>query len=179
MGEPAGETDKPRLGGDHVSAVLGAGVRAQAPNVDDRAGAAALEVRQAGLGAIEGAFEDDAHDLAPFGERHLVERLLPPQRRIVDETVDAAEALGRRRRHFLHGDRIGDIADAGDGLAASVFDRAHHGVGLRAIGSRIDDDRRAAGCQFERDRAPDVAPGAGDDGDAAGEFVIRSHQLFS
>ena len=74
--ERAGEADEAGLGGDDVRAARRAGVGGEAADIDDRAGAARLEMRQAGLHAMERAVEDDADDLAPFRKRHVVERLL-------------------------------------------------------------------------------------------------------
>ena len=98
----------------------------------------------------------------------------PTQCCVVDKTVDAAEALRRRRGHTRHGGRIGDVAETCDRLAAADFDRIHHRIRFRAIRSRIDDDGRAAGRQFERDRASDVAPAPVTMSDTAGEFQVKA-----
>ena len=60
----------------------------------------------------------------------------PPQRGVVDETVDAAETLDRGRHHALHRGRIGDVANAGERPAAGRLDLAHHGVRFRAMFER-------------------------------------------
>ena len=59
-------------------------------------------------------------------------------------------------------------------LAAGRLDLAHDGVGFRLVGARIHHHRRAGGGQLARDGAADIASGAGDDGDFAGEFVAFS-----
>src|ERR1700721_2085848 len=58
--EPAREADQAGLGGDDVQAVARAAMAAQAAEIDDRAGAALLEMRQAGFHAQERAVERDA-----------------------------------------------------------------------------------------------------------------------
>jgi len=55
----------------------------------------------------------------------------------------------------------------GERLAAGALDLARDGLGLLQIRACIDDDRRATIRKRERDAAPDIAAGAGDDGDAA------------
>ena len=86
--------------------------------------------------------------------------------------------LDRRIRHRLHRRGIGDVADMDQRLAARRLDLARDGLGLGAVAARIDHDGRAALRQRQRDRAADIAPRAGDDGDLAGEFVVR-HVLGS
>ena len=105
------------------------------------------------------------------GVAHLGERLFAPQRRVVDEDIDTAELLDGRIRHRLHRYGVGDVADMDQRLAAGGLDLARDGVRLGAVAARVDHDRGAALRQRQRDRAADIAPGAGDDGDLAGEFL--------
>ena len=51
------------------------------------------------------------------------------------------------------------------------------GVGLRLVGTHVHHHRRAAGGKMQRDGAADIAAGAGDDGDLAGEFVVAAHDI--
>jgi hypothetical protein len=74
-----------------------------------------------------------------------------------------------RRHHAVDRRRIGDIGDHADGLATPGRDLGRDGVRLGLVGPRIDDDRRAVLGQHQRDGAPDIAPGAGHQRDAAGE----------
>ncbi len=128
--ERAREADQPGLGGDHVRAVLGAGMRREAADIDDGAGLALAQLRQAGLHAVEGAVEHDRHDLAPFLVAQLLERLLAAQRRVVDENIDAAEPLHRGGRHLLHRLGVGDVGGDRERLAAGLLDLAHDRLGL-------------------------------------------------
>ena len=84
----------------------------------------------------------------------------------------------RGLRHRLDRGRIGDIAEDSDRLAAGRLDLAHDAVGFRLVGARIDHHRRAGGGELARDGAADIASGAGDDGDFAGEFVAIAHDVI-
>ena len=57
------------------------------------------------------------------------------------------------------------------GAAPAALDLARHRLRLLHVGTGIDHHRRAAGGERERNAATDVAPGAGDDGDAACELL--------
>ena len=103
--------------------------------------------------------------------RHVLERLLGAHRRIVDEDVDAAEARRGGRNHFLHRLDIGDIGGDAERLAARALDLARDRRGFLQVGAGVDDDCGAAVGERERDAAADIAPGAGDDRDAASEFL--------
>src|ERR1043166_2130160 len=179
MREAAREADEAELRGDDVRAMLRAGMRAQAPDVDDRAGPARFEIRQAGLGAMERAVERDAEHVAPFGEGHLLEQPLLAQRRVVDQIIDAAELPGRVRDHLEHRLLVRHIGNRDDRLAAVALDLAHARLGLRPVGPQVRDDRRAAGGQRLRHRAADVASRTGDQRDAARQFLFRAHPRSS
>ena len=92
--------------------------------------------------ATERAIQDDAHDLAPFGKTHLVDRLFAAQRGVVHQDVDAAKALergfGERGRGFF----IGDVAEHAGRLAASRFDFTHDTVGFRLVCAHVHHHRR-------------------------------------
>ena len=109
------------------------------------------------------AIEDDAHHLAPFREAHLVDRLLAAQRGVVDQDIDAAELLergfGERGRGFF----IGDVAEHAGRLAARRFDFTHDTIGFRLVRAHVHHDGRTGLRKRQRDRAADIAPGAGDD----------------
>src|SRR5215211_5098975 len=76
-GERAGEPGETGFGRQYVGAILRTGVGAQAAHVDDRPGAALLQMRQARLGAMEGAVEGDVEHAAPFRIGHVLQPLLP------------------------------------------------------------------------------------------------------
>ena len=58
-------------------------------------------------------------------------------------------------------------------LAARSFNLTRDGVRLRAVAARIYHNGGPAFRQSQRDRAADIAAGAGDDGDLAGEFLCH------
>src|SRR3954453_17531134 len=75
VGEAAREADEAGFGGRYMHAVLRAGVGTHAADIDDGSGAAAAQLRQAGLAAVEGAVERHPENLVPFVAGHLVEGL--------------------------------------------------------------------------------------------------------
>ena len=122
-------------------------------------------MRQAGLHAVEGAIKNDGSDRAPFSHRHFVERLLCAHGSIVDQNVDAAEMRRGGGDQLFDRGSVGDVGYQSNGLATCPDDLAGDILRLIAVAARIDHDRCAAVCERERDPAPDIAPGAGDDGD--------------
>ena len=77
----------------------------------------------------------------------------------------------RGRRHRVDGAASVTSASAAAARAARALDRAHHLVGLGLIRARVHDDRGAGVRKRERDRAADVAAGAGHQRHAAVEFL--------
>jgi hypothetical protein len=153
----------------------------EAADVHDRACPALLEIGQAGLHAVERTVENDAGDRAPLFQRHVLECLLGAHRRVVDQDVDAAEARRGGRNHFLHCRAVGNIGSDAERLAARAPDLARDCLGFLEVGADVDDDSGAAVGKRERDAAADIAPGAGNDGDAAREFLghgFRSSSVF-
>ena len=176
----ASAREKPTRAGfrrHHMGAAFRADMRAHAADIDDGA-AVFFHRRQAGVHAVKRRVERGVHHLAPFGIAHLVDRLFAPQRSVVDQDIDAAEGFQRGLRHRLDRGGIGDVGEHGDGLAAGRLDLSDHGVGFLLVGARVHHHRRAGGGKLLRDGAADIAPGAGDDGDFAGEFFPFSH-LFT
>src|SRR3984893_1670870 len=165
--ERAREAFKPGFGGHNVGATRGAGMRAQAADIDDGAAAGALELGQADWNAIERALEDDAGDRAPVRKRHLFERLLRAHRRVVDQDINAPEMRDRGSNHLCHCIGIGDIRSERDGGAACVGDLSGDSLGLAAVRARVDHHGRAALGERERNAASDIAARPGDEGDTS------------
>ena len=90
---------------------------------------------------------------------------------VADENVELAPALENRRAEPVERREIGDVAGNQRRLGA---ERADFVVELlqRALRARQRDDMGAAARQLQRDGAADAARGAGDEGDAAGEFLL-------
>src|SRR5207247_8672394 len=93
-----------------------------------------------GLDAMERAVEDYAENLAPVAEAHLLEPLLAAQRGVVDENIDAAEALDRGRHHRLDSLGVGDVGQARERPAAFAFDLTHHRLDFFALRPRLAHD---------------------------------------
>src|SRR6266700_8279408 len=108
---------------------------------------------------MERAVEDYAENLAPIAEAHLLEPLLAAQRGVVDENIDAAEALDRGRHHRLDRLGVGDVGQARERPAAFAFDLMHYRLDFVAVRARVDDDRGAGRGQLEGNGAADVASG--------------------
>ena len=117
--------------------------------------------------------------LAPFGIAHLVDRLFAAQRGVVDQDIDAAEALERGFSERSRGFFIGDVAEHAGRLAAGRLDLAHDAVGFRPVRAHVHHHRRTGLRERQRDGAANIAPGAGDDGDFAGKFLVVSHRSCS
>src|SRR5690606_38069250 len=97
-----------------------------------------------------------------------------PNARIVDEYVEAGEALHRRVDGAPHFPRLGDVGLDGDRLSAPRLDLAHDRVGACDVRAHDDREGGAARGELERNGAPDVARAARDQGDLAVELA-RAH----
>src|SRR4029077_12027021 len=149
-------------------------MRAHPADIDDAA-TALLQRRQAGMHATKGAIEDDIHHLAPFGIAHVADGLFTPERRVVDQNIDAPEPLERGLGERVGSFFIADIAKNGDRFAAALFDLAHDTLGFDLVGANIDDHRSAGPRERKRDCTTDITPGTGNDSDLAGELLVFSH----
>ena len=103
---------------------------------------------------------------------HVLDGLLAALRHVVDEIVDAAEFLQRGVGHRV--DRLGvdHVGERGHRLAALAFDLLDDALGLGAVAPHVDHHGAAAGGKLQRHGAADAAAGAGDDGDAALQFLV-------
>src|SRR3546814_8421290 len=84
---------------------------------------------------------------------HTVERVAG----VRDDDVETVEGLDRGVDEAVAEIGVGDVADAGDGIAAERLDRGYH-LGRRLLVEIVYDDARAVARQLERERAPDAAP---------------------
>ena len=130
VGGVAGEAEQPRLRG----AVVGAAAERNAAagdrgDVDDRAAAARLHMRDHRLHAVERAAQIDRDDPVPIGDRHCRDGLAGDRAGGIDQDVDAA-----RLRRNLGGEpresrAVGDIE--------RMAGRAAADLGRDALGRRI------------------------------------------
>ena len=123
----------------------------------------------------EVALEVHLDHRVPLVLLHVHEHAVAEDPGVVDEDVEAAEALDRRLHHAFGAGEVGDVLAVRDRLAAERLDLADDVVRrpfARALaGERraevVDDDLRAGARERERVLAADPAPGAGDDRDLA------------
>ena len=154
-----------------MRAIFRTRMRAEAANIDDGSCARLAQRRQAGFYTEERAVERNVENFAPRRIAHLGERLLAPQRCVVDEDIETAELLDGRIRHGLHRHGVGDVPDMNQRLAAGRFYLAHDRVRLGAVAACVHHDRGTSLRERQRDRPADIAARASDDGDLAGEFL--------
>src|SRR3546814_14575804 len=93
---------------------------------------------------------------------HTVERVAG----VRDDDVETVEGLDRGVDEAVAEIGVGDVADAGDGIAAERLDRGYH-LGRRLLVEIVYDDARAVARQLERERAPDAAPRSRNKGNLA------------
>jgi hypothetical protein len=111
----------------------------------------------------------------PIGQGHLLKRLLRPHGGIVDEDVEAAEALDRRRDQPFDCDRIADVGQYRQRLAAGGDDFVGDGRNGMLITPSIDDYGRTRGGERQGNGTTDVAAAARDQGDVSLEIIAGGH----
>jgi hypothetical protein len=129
----------------------------------------AAAVVQPGVGfahGIEGALYVDRHrafeDLvAGLGDGHVGQ-----DAGVVDEDVDAPEALFDLGKHALDIGGERDVGAHGQCVAAFAFDRRHHRPGLGFVAGVVDGDRETVARQAAGKGGADAARCAGDECDA-------------
>src|SRR4029077_8314659 len=97
-----------------------------------------------GLGAMEGAVEDDAEHVAPLLERHLLKGALLAQRRVVDQIVDAGELFRGPGHAARYAFLVGHVEHRRYRLAAAALDLSDNLLGLGLVRAHVDDDRSTA-----------------------------------
>ena len=125
------------------------------------------------LGAQERPGEIHGELAIPALERHLEHAQAAEDPGVVDEHVDAAEALAGARDHRRHLRFVGDVTGDAERLAAAALDR--FGALLGVLGDLIDaHDRGPLVGQPLGDAAADVGAGPGDDRDLPRELHRRA-----
>ena len=108
---------------------------------------------------------------------HLGERLVRPDRGVVDQDVDAPELGQRPRHHRLDLILLGDVGDNGERLDPELPGLARDGVGLGLVAAGVDDDVRAFAGQLQHRRTADIAPRPGDQRDLPIELTHQRPPL--
>ena len=127
------------------------------------------EVVGEGAQDAEGRRDVDVDDGVPLLVGHPLDDVVPRVAGIVDDDVDAAEALDRGVHDALAEVRRGDIAVAGHRPAAELLDE-RDGLLRGLVVEVIDHDARAVAGEAQRHLAPDAPTRSGDDGDLAVEL---------
>jgi hypothetical protein len=120
----------------------------------------------------ERAAQVDRDHPVPGGQRHRLERRLVDDAGAVDEDLDRAEPGLDPTDRLRDRIRQGDIAFAGDRVAALRLDLANHSLRVRLVAQMQQADRRALGCERPRDRGADAATAPGDQGDATFQSAV-------
>ena len=128
----AGEPGHARLGGGVVRLAVVAEQPREAAGVDDRAATFAVEHVQVD-GPRDGVqrLGVHLHHQVPHALLHLEKALVAQDSSVIDEDVDAAEAVERGLENVLTAFDGGDVVVVGDGLTASLTDLVDHLVGHR------------------------------------------------
>ena len=144
--------------------------------MDEAAALLLPEMLGGGARHIEGAEEMHLHHRLEIIDAHLVEEAVAQDAGIVDDAVDAPEALDGLAHDAFGGGGIGDAGAIGDGLAPGGADGVHHLVGRAADPGptpsalpprSLTTTLAALGGGQQRDLAPDAAARPGDDDDLA------------
>jgi len=122
---------------------------------------------------MERAVEHDAGDRAPVLEGHVLDRLFLAKRGVVDQIVDAAELFQRGFRHGVDGGCVDHVGDGDHRLTTLTLDVLDDALTFGAVVPHVDHHGAARRGELQRHLAADAAAGAGDDRDAALQFVFR------
>ena len=143
-------------------------------DVDDRATAASLHQGYGQLAAEVHAAQVGVHQAVVVLVLHLLDRIADADTGVVEEDVEAAEALLHGGEQALHLLTHPDIGWNGQNLAARLFDFRFHPFQLFR-GARRDGDLGPVLGEQQGDAAADALAAPGYDGDP----VLESHVLLS
>src|SRR5215468_1566144 len=109
---------------------------------------------------VERTIKNHAPDQLPIRISCFSERLVRPDRGIIDQDVDTTKlgqrAGGQRLNLCLFAD-VGEYRDRSD---TKISGLARDGLSLLLIGTRVDHDMRAFAGQLQHGRSTDIAPGS-------------------
>ena len=168
-GERPGQPDQPGLR-RAVGGRLGDADLAQPRgDVDDRAAAPLDHRRQDGPTGVEGGRQVGPDDRVPVGRVDLEER--PDQRQpgVVDQAVDAPEALDDPLDQRLGLPAVGDVGREALGLGARVARPLQRALRTLRRAVVVDRHRRPLGGRLDGHLGADAAAAAGDEHDPAGQ----------
>src|SRR5262249_36804055 len=114
---------------------------------------------------VERAVKNHTPDQLPIRIGRFSERLVRPDRSIVDQDVDPAELGQRPGGQRLDLGLFADVGKNGDGLDPEIASLARGRLSLLLIGARVDHDMRTFPGQLQYRRTADITPRSGDQRD--------------
>ncbi len=153
----------------------------KAADVDDVAAAAPPQMRDRRLAAVEDAGHVGVHHPAPVVVPLRFEAAEPSDAGVVDENIDAALPPRGLVDERLHGKMVAHVGRKGQHARASRRDAAELGFGFLEMIflDAADRDVRALLKERRRNRAPDAARAARDDGDLTFERIGHQQTILT
>jgi hypothetical protein len=148
----------------------GAAVTCHSADIDHAAtpGMCSLKkVREDSLERQEGTVERDRHDFSPVGVIDCLDLCLAPERRVVDQNVNAAESSNRFCDSRRNGRRIPDVSCHHNGPPAFQSNQPGRLFSFFDGSARVDSNISTTLRQGKSDRASDVPRGPGDESNAS------------
>ena len=118
---------------------------------------------------MEGAVDTHRLGSAPIGVAQVGERDLVANGGVVDDDIETLEAFSDRRDHRIHLGPLRYVGRNQQGVAAARRDLVHDGLAFVTARAHVHGHFRAGVGERQRDGAPDIAAGAGDQRDLAFE----------
>src|SRR5690606_23588258 len=165
-GQRLGEADQAGLGGDVVGLAGVAAQRHHRAEVHHAPEARAQHAAQGGLGEVEGAREVGVDDRLPVVVLHAQHQAVAGDAGVVDEHVEAPEALDHALDQRLAGGGVGDVGAEGGGLPAGGLDGLHDLLGGAGRGDVVHRHAVALPAEALRHGAAEAAAGARHEHDA-------------
>src|ERR1700738_3136721 len=120
---------------------------------------------------VERAVKNHTPDQLPIRIGRFSERLVRPDRSIVDQDVDPAELGQRPGGQRLDLGLFADVGENRDRLDPQIPGLTRDGLSLLLIGARVDHDMRPFAGQPQHSRTADIAPRSGDQCDLPFELA--------
>src|SRR5262245_12093184 len=111
---------------------------------------------------VERTIKNHAPDQLPIRVGCFSERLVRPDRSIVDQDVNPAELGQRPGGPRLDLGLFADVGEYRDRFDTKIADLTRDGLSLLLIRARVDHDMRAFAGELQHGRSTDIAPRSGD-----------------
>src|SRR5215471_11800282 len=120
---------------------------------------------------VERPVKNHAPDQLPIRVACFSERLVRPDRSIVDQNIDPAKLRQRPGGQRLDLGLFADVGEYRDRLDPKIPGLTRDGLSLLLIGARVDHDMRAFAGELQHGRPTDIAPRSGDQRDLPFELA--------